>query len=147
MPSLFARRRTLALVAMLAIAGGAVTLSACDDDNGPSSNGSIAIAVDPASLDISPGNTGTSDFTVTRTAPFTTGVTLAASGAPASFDITLTPSLLAAGETTGTITVLVGAEATPGNYPITLTATGNGITAVSTTLTVIVTEVPAGVKK
>ena len=103
--------------------------------------------MDPASLDISPGNTGTSDFTVTRTAPFTTGVTLAASGAPASFDITLTPSLLAAGETTGTITVLVGAEATPGNYPITLTATGNGITAVSTTLTVVVTEVPAGVKR
>jgi len=147
MSNLFARRRTLALLAMLATAAGAVTLSACgDDDNGPSGNGSLAIALAPASLDIPAGTSGTTDFTVTRTSPFTSAVTLAASGAPASFDITLTPAILAAGETTGTVTVTVAGGATPGSYPVTISAGGTGVTTVSTTLTVTVIEV-AGLKR
>ena len=139
-----ARRRSTLLAAALAISAGAFTLSACDDDNnGPSGNGAVAVNINPSTLNITPGSTGSATYTITRTAPFTTAVDLTTAGEPTGMEITLNPAVVDAGETTGTIDVVVAANATPGTYPITLSAAGTGITTRTTTLTVVVGVVPA----
>lgn len=142
-----ARRRSIVLLAGLAICSGAAVLSACsDDDNGPSSNGSVAIALAPTTIDVPAGASGTTSFTITRTAPFTAAVTIAASGQPAGFVVTIDPGLVAAGATTGAIEVSVPEGTANGNYPITISASGNAISSVSTTLTVAVVDAPPAVR-
>ena len=139
-----ARRRSTLLVAALAISAGAFTLSACsDDDNGPSGNGAVAIAVDPTTLNITPGSTGTATYTITRTSPFTGAVTLTSTGQPTASAVTFTPNVVPVGSTTGTIEVVLTAEAIPGTYPVVISAAGSGITTKTTTLNVVVGEVPA----
>jgi uncharacterized membrane protein len=132
------------LAAALAISAGAFTLSACsDDDNGPSGNGAVALTLNPSTLNITPGSTGSATYTITRTAPFTTAVTLTTAGEPTGMDITVTPSVVDPGETTGSIDVVVAADATPGTYPISVSAAGSGITTRTSTLNVVVGVVPA----
>lgn len=144
MMNTFARSRRFLLVAALATCAGAVTLSACGDDDNNGPNGSLAVAVVPTQLTITPGSTGTADIGITRSGTFTGPVTLAASGQPATVDVSLEPGLLDANTTSSVATVSVGPGTTAGTYPVTISAAGNGITTVSTTLNLVVGEVPAG---
>lgn len=142
MSKLFARRRSFLLAAALASSAAAFTLSACsDDDNGPT--GALGIAVAPTTLNITPGSTGSATYTVTRTSPFTGEVTLTATGQPTASDVNFNPAVVPVGTTTGTIDVVVAADATPGSYPVVISAAGTGVTTKTTTLTVVVENVPA----
>ena len=142
----FMRGRSFLLAAALLTSAAAFTLSACsDDDNGPGT-GAVAIAVAPTTLNIIAGSTGSTAYTITRTSPFTGAVTLSAAGQPTASEVNFTPGVADAGVTTGTVDVVVAADATPGTYPVTISAAGTGVTTRSTTLTVVVTEVPAGAR-
>jgi len=139
----FARSRRFLLVAALATCAGAVTISACsdDDNNGPS--GSVSVAVVPTELTITPGSSGTAEIGITRGGSFTGPVTVAASGQPATVEITFDPGPLDANTTASTATIVVGVGTTPGLYPVTISAAGNGITTKTTTLALTVGETPA----
>ncbi len=137
MKTTFAGSRRAMLLMALATCAGAVAISACDDDNNGPAN-AISVAVVPTQLTLVPGASGTAEVAVTRNGTFTGPVTLAASGQPASVDITLNPGQLDANTATATATVTVGPETPVGPYPITVTAAGNGVADASTTMNLVV---------
>ncbi len=88
---------------------------------------SLSLTLEPTSLTISRGATGTLRATLTPQ-NFQGQVSLSLQGAPSG--VSLSPSTLqVSGTTQATLTLSVGASVAPGTYPITLTAQGQGVSA------------------
>ena len=92
----------------------------------------FTIAVNPTTLAVQAGQSGTSTATIARTGSFTGPVGLAVTGVPAN--VTATPNPVSVTGTTSTITLAVGASATPGSYTLTVTGTGTGVTNQTATI-------------
>lgn len=136
-----ARRRSLLLLAALVACTGAVTLSACDDNDGVS--GDIAIEFTPTSLDIIQGGSGTTDLTLERGGDFTGDVEVEVSGEPAGMDVDLVPGFFEGPGVSEIAVTVSAAEDTPvGTYTLTFTAEGDGVSDDSATLTVEVVAPP-----
>lgn len=92
---------------------------------------------------LTPGGSATSTVSVTRGGGFAGAVSLSVSGAPSTVIASISPTTLAAGVTSATITWVAVSNATAGTYPITVQATGSAVAAASSSLSLIVTSAPA----
>ena len=127
-----------------AVLATAFTLACGDGDNEPSGNrGSIQLTLNPATLSLPQGSSGTIAVSVARAGGFTGVVTLAVSGMPTGVTTTIDPSQLSASTTTATVTVTTTAAVTPASYTATVTATGEGVTSATATHQLTVTAAPA----
>lgn len=98
----------------------------------------IALTLNPTSLSVVQGASGTTAVTIARTA-FTGAVTLALEGAPAGVVGSFDPAAPTANGST--LTVQVGAAVAAGTYNLTVRGTGTGVTAATAALTLTVTAV------
>lgn len=105
-------------------------------------SGSFALSVDPASLTLQQGQSGTVSVGVTRTDPFAGAVDLTVSGAPAGVTVTADPTSVTGGSST--LTVAVGSGATAGSYTLTVSGAGQGVDAQSVTFGLTVQSAPSG---
>ena len=121
----------------------ALTLACGDGDNEPSGNrGSIQLTLNPTTLSLPQGSSGSITASLARSGGFTGVVTLAVSGLPAGVTTTIEPAQLSASTTTATVTVTTTAAVAPANYTATVTATGQGVTSATATHQLTVTESP-----
>jgi hypothetical protein len=98
----------------------------------------FTLAASPTSLNVTPGNQGTSTITTSVSGGFSNSITLLASGAPTGTTVAFNPSTIAApGAGNSTMTVTVGSSTPAGTYPITVTGNGGGVQQ-STTVTLTV---------
>lgn len=101
----------------------------------------IALGVSPTPISIQQGGNGQSTVTISRT-NFGNPVTLNATGQPANMGVTFNPQPATGTQSTATVTV--AASVPTGSYPVTITGTASGVTNAQATLTVNVTQAPAG---
>jgi hypothetical protein len=107
---------------------------------------SYSLALTPTSLSVAPGAAAkTSAVTVTRTEAFTGAVGLALTGAPTGMTATVTPSSIASGSNSASISVAATNTMAAGVYKLILTGSGTGVTNKSVTLSVTVTASSTGV--
>ena len=130
------RTGVAALAAMLALACGG------GDDPPTGNTGTIQVGVNPATLTLEQGGTGTVTVTLTRGGGFDGAVTLAVSGLPAGVTTTVTPAQLTGATTSASVAVAVAATVAPGTYTATVTGTAQGIGAATTTYQLTVTALP-----
>ena len=99
---------------------------------------SFTISASPSSLNIAPGNQGTSQITTTVSGGFNYPISLSSSGAPSGTTVTFNPTTIPApGAGSSTMTVKVGSGTPTGTYPIQVTGSGGGLLqSVTVTLTV-----------
>ena len=130
--------RVAALATALALACG-------DGNEGPSgTSGSIQLTLNPTTLSVPQGGTGSITVSLTRSGSFTGDVTLAVSGLPTGVTTTVNPPQLAGATTSATVTMTAGATVAPAIYTATITATGQGVSAATATHQLTVTAPPAG---
>ena len=79
-------------------------------------------------------------ITITRSGGFADVVTLAAEGLPTGVIATFAPLTLAAGVTSGTLSLAVGSDAPPGTKAIVIRASGTGVTAQTATIALTITQ-------
>ena len=98
----------------------------------------FTISASPASISVSPGNTGSSTITTAISGGFNSGISLLASGGGSSVTISFSPSSIAApGSGSSTMSIRVSRRARAGTRRITVTGTGGGLTRTTTvTLTI-----------
>jgi hypothetical protein len=106
------------------------------------SSGSFTLSTSPNSLNVTPGNQGTSTITTAVGSGFNSSISLSASGAPSGTTVSFNPSTIAApGSGTSTMTITVGSNTPAGTYSITVTGSGGGVQQTATvTLTVTVSS-------
>jgi subtilase family serine protease len=135
------RKRMLAfsgaasIILVMASCGGGSSSSTTTSTLGATLN----LATSPATLVLSPGNSGTSTATVTTGGSFSGNIGLAVSGAPSGLTATLGSTSLS-GSGTATLTVTVGSTVAAGSYPLTITATGDGLTATAPVTVTVAAE-------
>jgi hypothetical protein len=95
--------------------------------------------LDPTSLSLQQGQSGTAAVTIARGGSFTGAVDLSAEGVPTGVTVSFNPATIAAGSTTSTMTVAVGTSAATGQFTITVRARGQGVTDQTVALTLTVT--------
>jgi hypothetical protein len=142
------RGRRVLLAAALAASAGAVTLSACSDDDGNDGLGqqAITVTVSPSDLTLAAGSAAPIEVTIARPVSFGGPVTVGAGGAPSGVNVAMNPDVIATGTTTAPGTLSVGPGVAPGTYPITISASGSNVGTGSATVTLVVTgasEAPA----
>jgi hypothetical protein len=103
----------------------------------------IAIALNPTTLSLAQGQSGSTAVTLTRGGGFTGAVTVTAEGLPAG--VTIAPATIATGATAATLNVVTTAASPAGSHPITLRAAGTGVTDQTATLTLQITA-PASIQ-
>ena len=137
-------RRLLALslltVATAACGGGG---DSGTNPTPPNTQGSLSIAVSPATLPIEQGASGTLNASVTRGGSFTGPVVLTAETVPAGIAVTFNPATVASGATSSAITVSAIATVAPGSYTFVVRAQGSGVTDQTATVSLTVTAKPA----
>jgi hypothetical protein len=101
---------------------------------------SVGLASFPAS--VVAGGQATIGITIARSGSFTGPVTLAVEGAPSGVTASLSASVLAAGVTSATLTVQVGANVAAGSYPLTVRASGAGVPEQTAVTALVVTAPP-----
>jgi hypothetical protein len=105
---------------------------------GTTPTGSFAIASSPT-LSVAQGASGTVGITVLRIGTFAGPVSLAVSGLPSGVTGTFTPSTVAAGQTTASLTLTTTSASPVGTSTLTITATASGFSnqtaAVALTIT------------
>lgn len=125
----------------------ATMLAACGTDNGgttnPGGDPAIAISVNPTSLSIQQGASGSVTASITRSGGFSGTVNIATEGAPTGVTATVSNVSTSGGTTTGTITVAAAASTTPGTYNLTIRASGSGVSDKTVAFTLTVTAAPA----
>lgn len=130
----------------LALVGVALSLACGGDDNGTNTGGggneqpAIAVALSPTSLDVTAGSNATATLTVTRSGGFAGAVSVSASGVPSG--VTIAPITIAAGQTSGTLTVAAADNATVGAATVTVTASSTGVTSKTASLSLNVKAAP-----
>jgi hypothetical protein len=130
-----ARERIAVVAATLALA--------CGGDGGPVGNpGSIQLAVNPTTLPIQQGGSGTVTASLTRGGGFTGVVALAVTGLPTGITSTITPGQLSGTITTATVNVTADATVAAQTYSATVAATAQGVGQATATYQVIVTAPP-----
>jgi endoglucanase len=97
----------------------------------------FALSVNPASLTINRGASGTSTITITRTGGFTAGVSLTAGGLPAGVTANFNPNPATGGS--GLLTLSASSTATLGGATITVTGVNGALTR-TTTVSLTVNE-------
>jgi hypothetical protein len=120
----------------------AIAALACGGDDNVGPTGSIQIAVNPASLSVNQGGSGSVNALLTRGGGFNGVVTLAVSGLPAGVTPTITPAQLSGTTTSATIDVTVAATVALGTYTATITATAQGVGQATATYQLTVTAAP-----
>ena len=116
---------------------------ACGDDDGASGPaGSIQLAVNPMTLTLPQGGSGSVAVALTRGGGFSGAVTVVAAGLPAGVVVTLTPGTLSGSTTSATADVTVATTVAPGNHNVAITASAAGVTQATTTFQLIVTPAP-----
>lgn len=140
MPALFRSRNRLVFLSPLAL----VLLVACGDDSNGNDNGTLAVAVAPATENVAPGGSGTSAVTITRGGGFSGAVTLSQSGAPAGVTVSFTPSVIPASSTGSTVNVAVAAGTATGTHDITIRASGDDVADATATLELVIVSGDAG---
>lgn len=130
-----------------AVRGGMMTaigllVLACDGDEGPIGNsGAIQVTVNPATLSVQQGRSGSVTLTLTRSGGFAGAVTLAITGLPTGATATITPPQLTGATTTATVLITVALSET-GTSTVTISATGTGVSAATTSVALTVTAMP-----
>ena len=126
---------------MMGLAGMAIA-AGCKDSTTtqPSSNPSYTLGLNPTSLTITPGGSGTSTVTLTAT-DFTGSVALSVEGAPTGLTAAFNPS---PATTTSVLTITTVAALAPGNYTLTIRGTATGLADRVATLTVNVAALGTG---
>jgi len=114
------------------------------DDSSTGSDGSqqsqdFALAVDPTSLTIPIGSSGTVNVNITRT-NFDDTITLAASNLPTGVTVSFNPSTLGAGVNTSVATISGGPGATAGTSTLTMAGTA-GVVEHSATVSLTTTTI------
>ena len=132
-------RRMLLALPLLA----AVSLAACDNDDGTEPTPTIAAAISGA-VTILQGESGTATVTVTRGGGYSGPVSFAVSGLPTGVTGTFDPATAPAGtgNATSTLTLTASATAATGNVNYTVTATGAGVTNATATGSLTVNAAP-----
>ena len=102
----------------------------------------FTIAVDPTTLQVQQGQSGTATVTATREAGFDGEITFGVTGAPQGMTVTFDPESTDGDETTVTVAAAAGLAA--GNYDITIQGNADGAAQASAQLQVTVTEAAAG---
>src|SRR5512143_2378335 len=114
-------------------------------DGGPVGNaGSIQLAVNPTTLPIHQGGSGTVTASLTRGGGFSGVVALAVTGLPTGITPTINPAQLSGTTTTATVSVSADATVAPQTYSATVTATAQGVGPATATYQVVVTAPPSG---
>ena len=119
-----------------------VLLPACggDGEKEPTgSSGSIQLAVSPAALSVEQGTSGSVTVSLTRGGGFTGVVSLAVSGLPTGITATISPTQLAATETSATVSATAAASVAPGTFTATITATAQGVSQATASYQLTVT--------
>jgi uncharacterized membrane protein len=91
----------------------------------------FTLSANPSSLTVSPGASGVSTITITRTGGFTGSVALSASGLPSGVTATFNPSSTAGGNSM--LTLAASSAAAFGTFNVAINGSGGGLTR-STTL-------------
>lgn len=98
----------------------------------------LAPSVNPGSVTVAAGGSGSAAFSVARRGGFTGDVTLSASGAPAGITATFAQSVLPSTASSTTLNVAVAPGVASGTYRVTLSAVGAGTSTWEIALTVVV---------
>jgi hypothetical protein len=98
----------------------------------PSTTSDFALAAAPTSVSVAQGKSKTVTLTSSIVGSFASAVALAASGAPAGTGVNLSPTSIAGGAGSSTMTLSVGASTAVGTYSITVTGSGGGKTHTAT---------------
>lgn len=114
--------------------------AACDESTG--TTGTLQITLNPGSLTMSPGGSGTATVTIVRGGGFAGPVTLTTAGLPFGVNVAIAPSQLAEGVTSATLSVGAVGVSGAGAFSFTVTASGLGVEDASTSLHVTVTPPP-----
>src|SRR5262245_21048872 len=104
-----ARRQPL-ILGLIALAS-----AGCGEDPADNS-GSIQVSVNPATLSVPQGGTGSVTAALARSGGFTGNVNLAVSGLPTGVTVTVTPAQLTGATTNATVNVSVAATVAPGTH-------------------------------
>ena len=112
------------------------------DDPPTGNTGTIQVAINPATLTVEQGGSGTVSVALTRGGGFDGAVTIAVSGLPAGVTTTITPAQLTGATTSASVAVAVAASVAPGTYTATVTATAQGVGSATTTYQLTVTALP-----
>lgn len=122
---------------------GLLLVIACGDDQAPGSP-SLGLGVDPGSVNVEVGASGSATATLSRSGGFRGTVSLAAQGAPDGMTVGFNPATVPAAETASTVEIVAAITVAPGTYPLTITATAPGVPDASDELTVVVITTAAG---
>jgi hypothetical protein len=142
---------TLSFATSAVAAASAVTISASYNGStaaanlsvlppSTSSTGSYTVAVQPSTITVQQGKSGTSNVTTKALSGFDQSLALSVSKEPVGVTASLNPKTIAApGSGTSKLTLNVGSSVQAGSYPLSVTATA-GKTSQSATLTLKVTS-------
>lgn len=140
------RRRSLSTAIALAAVAGSTTITACGGGGGdgtptdPQPNPTIAIALSASTLEVQQGASGNVTVTVTRGGGYTGAVTVAVEGLPTG--VTAPSATIASGTTSATLSFTAAATAAAATAPLTIRATGTGVSAVTSSLSLTVRQQP-----
>ena len=120
-----------------------VAFQGCGGGTGPGQpTPTIGLSAGTATVTVASGATETFGLTVTRSANYTGAVDLSIAGVPNG--VTIEVGAVGSGTSVSvTVTVSVVATTPPGTYPITIRAAGNGVAAVSATVSLAILAAPS----
>jgi len=131
--------------AMLIVA--ATAAAACggsDDTTGTNPTPAIGITLSPTSLSLAQGANGTITATVSRSGGFANSIDLSIENLPTGVTASFSPTSVASGATTSTITLTAAATTAAGSFTPTVRAKGTGVTDVTAAISLTVTAVSVG---
>jgi len=103
-------------------------------------SGDFSLAINPPSINIQQGGSGTASITVNPIGGFSQTVTLSVQSEPSGFTVTINPLSITPGST-ATITISIASSVSPGTYSVVIRGSGGGKTTTAS-LSVTVTQVP-----
>jgi len=104
-----------------------VFLAACSDDDFAAGGAMIELSVNPGTISVARGSSGTVNVILLRSVGFTNPVALSVAGLPTGITATIAPDELVGALATSVITTTVGNAVPTGNYPATVKATSSGV--------------------
>jgi len=135
-----ARVAALTLVLLTGCGGGG-------GDGGGTTNpppaGGFAVSASSPSVSVAQSGTGSVTLSVVRTGSFTDAVNLAVSGLPTGVTAAFSPTSIASGQVTSTLTFTAVASATAGVSTVTVTASATGQANQTLSIQLTVTSAPA----
>jgi hypothetical protein len=116
-----------------------VLVFACSGDNGTGPGSkvpAIHLAVNPATVFVQQGSSGSMTVSLTRVGGFSGVVTLAVTGLPTGITASIAPAELSNATATATVNLIVAGTIAAGPYTATVTATSAGVDAAIATFQV-----------